>query len=91
MKIIDLLRRLRKKNTNGELNALIKKGLTIGDNVRIYSDYPFDSLYPWLITVGNNVTITPNVKILAKCNREGKGANEGSLEGYIRICCGKVV
>lgn len=53
----------RKKKS--ELAKLIEKGLTLGENVRIYSDYPFDSLYPWLITLGNDVTITPNVKILA--------------------------
>lgn len=81
MKIIDLLRRLRKKNTNGELDALIKKGLTIGDNVRIYSDYPFDSLYPWLITVGNNVTITPNVKILA---HDASPSSVG-VHGYAKV------
>lgn len=48
-----------------ELEALKNRGLRIGERVDIFTDYPFDSLYPGLITVGDYVTISSNVKILA--------------------------
>ena len=41
------------------------RGLRIGEHVDIFSDYPFDALYPGLITVGDYVTISSNVRILA--------------------------
>ena len=42
-----------------------QRGLTLGKHVDIFSEYPFDSLYPGLISVGDYVTISSNVKILA--------------------------
>ena len=48
-----------------ELENLKSRGLRIGEHVDIFTDYPFDSLYPGLISVGNYVTISSNVKILA--------------------------
>lgn len=66
-----LLRRLRGCILRGgtsaqrELEALKARGLRIGEHVDIFTDYPFDSLYPGLITVGDYVTISSNVKILA--------------------------
>lgn len=48
-----------------EMQHLILQGLRIGKNLRNHSDYPFDALLPWLITVGDNVCISSNVKILA--------------------------
>ena len=48
-----------------ELLYLQKRGLRIGKNVDIFSQYPFDANYPGLITVGDYVTIAANVKILA--------------------------
>lgn len=48
-----------------ELEELKKRGLRIGEHVDIFTDYPFDSLYPGLISVGDYVTISSNVKILA--------------------------
>lgn len=48
-----------------ELEALKQRGLRIGKHVDIFSDYPFDSLYPGLISIGDYVTISSNVKILA--------------------------
>ena len=48
-----------------ELKYLKDQGLQIGENLRNHSDYAFDSLFPWLISVGDNVCISSNVKILA--------------------------
>ncbi|MDY4220121.1 MAG: acyltransferase [Candidatus Faecousia sp.] len=54
-----------KSPAEAELNALKARGLRIGEHVDIFTDYPFDSLYPGLITVGDYVTISSNVRILA--------------------------
>lgn len=67
-KIISRIRRLLfggKSPAQAELEALKARGLRIGEHVDIFTDYPFDSLYPGLITVGDYVTISSDVKILA--------------------------
>lgn len=53
------------KAAQGDIEHLISRGLRIGKNLRNHSDHPFDALLPWLITVGDNVCISSNVKILA--------------------------
>lgn len=52
-------------NPKDELTILKNRGLRIGNNLRCHSASPFDSLFPWLITIGNNVCISSDVKILA--------------------------
>ena len=39
--------------------------MRIGNHVDIFAEYPFDSIYPGLITIGDYVTISSDVKILA--------------------------
>lgn len=46
-------------------DELIERGLTIGKNLECYSWEGIDSNWPWLITIGDNVTISSNVNILA--------------------------
>lgn len=48
-----------------ELTCLMKKGLKIGKNTSINSGFNIDSAWPWLISIGDNVTISTNVTILA--------------------------
>lgn len=48
-----------------EFDYLLKQGLKVGKNLRNHSEYAFDSLFPWLISIGDNVCISSNVKILA--------------------------
>lgn len=48
-----------------ELACLIEKGLKIGQNTMINSGFNIDSAWPWLISIGDNVTISTNVTILA--------------------------
>lgn len=48
-----------------EMKYLLEHGLTIGKNFRSYSPYAFDSHWPWLISVGDDVTLSAEVKILA--------------------------
>lgn len=54
------------KNTQqSELEYLKTQGLQVGENLRNHSIYAFDSLFLWLISVGDNVCISSNVRILA--------------------------
>lgn len=48
-----------------EFDYLLKQGLKVGKNLRNHSEYAFDSLFPWLISIGDNVCISSNVKILS--------------------------
>ena len=42
-----------------------KNGLVLGKNVEIEKGCSLDPSFPWLISIGNNVTIAPEVCILA--------------------------
>lgn len=55
----------RKDSSSNELNQLIKKGLKIGQGSTIHAGCCIDSGWPWLISIGENVTISSNVTILA--------------------------
>lgn len=48
-----------------ELTCLVEKGLKIGKNTSINSGFNIDSAWPWLISIGDDVTISTNVTILA--------------------------
>lgn len=61
------------------------RGLRIGHHVDIFSDYPFDSLYPGLISIGNYVTISSNVKILAHDASMGYVTNGSCKVGIVEI------
>lgn len=65
-----LIRKLVKNviRGNSDLNAMkyaLAHGFTHGENFQYNSGYPIDSNYPWLITVGDNVTLATGVKLLA--------------------------
>jgi maltose O-acetyltransferase len=47
------------------LEKLIKQGLKIGNNVFIGKDVRIDDNFPWLISIGDDCTITAGVIILA--------------------------
>lgn len=48
-----------------EITSLQEQGLRIGDNFRCHSPHAFDALFPWLISVGDNVCFSANVKLIA--------------------------
>lgn len=62
-----IINKILKRNSSkkAELDFLISQGLKIGKNLRNHSNYPFDALFPWLISIGDNVCISSNVRILA--------------------------
>lgn len=62
-KLINKLKGITPEEAN--MKYWIENGLKIGKNVEILSGVEIDSLYCWLISIGDNVVLTPNVKILA--------------------------
>lgn len=68
-----------------EIEILKERGLKLGKNVDIFSEYPFDSIYPGLIKIGDNVTISSNVKILAHDASMGYVTNGACKIGVVEI------
>lgn len=54
-----------KSNQQLELDYLISHGMHLGKNSIINDGCLIDSGWPWLISIGDDVTIAPNVTILA--------------------------
>lgn len=64
-KILEKLRFLRKSPEKRQMDYLLSHGLTVGKNFQSCSPYAFDAGWPWLISVGDNVTFSTNVTVLA--------------------------
>ena len=62
MAIRSIINRLR---GNMDLPSLIKNGLTVGEDVFINYGCIIDRSFCYLVTIGNHVTLAPNVHILA--------------------------
>lgn len=62
-----------------DVSSLIKKGLTIGNNVFINFGCVIDDSFCFLVSIGNNVTLAPNVHILAH------DASTKGIIGYTKI------
>ena len=69
MYVMDILRRIiRWKHKSPEKTAMdycYAHGFTSGKNFQYNSGYPIDANWPWLISVGDDVTLASNVRILA--------------------------
>lgn len=66
-----------------EIQTLIDKGMTVGKNCAFFSTSTIDSMWPWLISFGNNVTVSTNVTILAhdaSPNVVGQGTKIGKVK-----------
>ena len=70
---------LEAKKKEKFLNSLIDKGLQLGKNVYIVSDYFFDPSHCFLISIGDNCTIAPNVRLIAH------DASTFKLLGYTKM------
>ena len=56
---------LRENPEQARLKELQRRGMKIGKDCAIYSGSFFDGNWPWLIEIGDKVTISTNVTILA--------------------------
>lgn len=65
-----MIKRIIKKllNKKTQLDYLIENGLKIGKECYIWSENGIDALFPFLIEIGDFVTISTNVTILAHDN-----------------------
>src|ERR1035441_3264696 len=85
--IIKLLKKIKRRYTwlhyKIRLNNLIANGLSLGKNVTIMPEVFIDPRYPYLISIGNNCSISDGVVILAHDATTFKFTN-----GYTRL--GKV-
>lgn len=61
-RIKSVLYRLRGEVTTEEL---IQRGLTVGQNLKRLNQVIIDDSHAWLISIGNNVTLSPRVHLLA--------------------------
>ena len=59
-------------------------GFTAGKNFKYYSGYPIDANFPWLISVGDDVMLSSNVRILAHDASTGKVGARTKI-GIVRI------
>jgi len=69
MSIYSILKRIHKKillkKKRLYLDSLIQKGLKLGQDVEIIDTFFFDPSHCFLISIGDNCTICPNVRLIA--------------------------
>lgn len=61
------------------IRGLVKSGLTLGANVEIIDTFFFDPSHCFLISIGDNCTLAPNVRLIAH------DASSKKLLGYTKI------
>lgn len=74
-----LYHRIVKKRRQAYINRLIANGLTLGKNVDIIDTFFFDPCHCFLISIGDNCTICPNVRLIAH------DASTKKILGYTKI------
>jgi maltose O-acetyltransferase len=62
---MSIIRKIYHTICGDDISMLVKKGLIIGQNVFIGSDVILDPDFPWLISIGDDCTLTSRVIILA--------------------------
>ena len=86
----------RKSAEKEHIEMLYQKGLTTGKNFNCYSWFGIDAGMPWLITIGDDVTISSDVHILthdASPNKAKIGTKIGlvTIGNNCFIGCGAIV
>ena len=83
MNLLSLLRTLHhlfeSQKRKSYLNRLQSKGLQLGKNVEIIDNFVFDPSHCFLISIGDNCTICPNVRLIAH------DASTKKILGYTKI------
>jgi maltose O-acetyltransferase len=74
-----VLFRYRIKMRESYIDGLINKGLKLGSNVEIIDNFFFDPSHCFLISIGDNCTICPNVRLIAH------DASTKKILGYTKI------
>jgi len=77
--ISKLYNRIENKRRQAYINRLIANGLTLGKNVDIIDTFFFDPSHCFLISIGDNCTICPNVRLIAH------DASTKKILGYTKI------
>lgn len=57
--------KLSRMISNVKLKSLKKRGLTVGKNFTMENRVRIDNGFPWLVEIGDNVTLAPEVMILS--------------------------
>jgi maltose O-acetyltransferase len=70
---------LKRKKKEKYLRDLVNKGLTLGQNVGIVDSFFFDPSHCFLISIGRNCIICPNVRLIAH------DASTKKMLGYTKI------
>lgn len=63
----------------------VRNGFRHGSNFNCFSPDAIDSNWPWLISIGDNVTISSNVTILAHDASTSMGGKAGTKVGIVKI------
>ena len=74
-----LINLIRDKKRDNYLNILIKRGLKLGKGVEIVDSFFFDPSHCFLISIGDNCTICPGVRLIAH------DASTKKILGYTKI------
>lgn len=74
-----LFSRLKAKRRNQYIAKLVSNGLHLGKNVEIIETFFFDPSHCYLIHIGDNCTICPNVRLIAH------DASTKRILGYTKI------
>jgi maltose O-acetyltransferase len=77
--LFSLYHHILKKRRKSYLDRLIRNGLTLGKNVDIIETFFFDPSHCFLISIGDNCTICPNVRLIAH------DASTKKILGYTKI------
>lgn len=76
---------LTKRKREHYLAGLIRQGLQIGSNVHFAADVFLDPSHCFLISIGNNVTFAPNVRVIAH------DASTKQFLDFTRIGCVRIL
>lgn len=63
--IAKLISKWKTSPENATMDYCYAHGFTSGKDFHYFGGYPIDASWPWLISVGDNVTLSTNVQLLA--------------------------
>lgn len=87
MAIISVIKRImgRQNPEKEAMDYCIKHGFRHGKNFAYHTGYPIDANFPWMISVGDDVTLATGVKLLAHDAATSRVKNIHTKVGIVRI------